>query len=125
MALLLHAGRTRPHWWSRRRSPAPPPPGWIDVAAADELLHSGRLVVAVLGTAVLLVNTRRGVFAVENRCPHRGTPLAGGAVRATAITCPMHGWRYDLRSGACLNHPAALRTWPARITAGRVWLSAG
>jgi nitrite reductase [NAD(P)H] small subunit len=101
----------------------------LDVASADELMRYGRLVVTprALGVPVLLVRTRRGVFAVENQCPHRGTPLIDAAVRGTTLTCSMHGWRYDLRSGRCVGGgpgatTAPARTWPAQVMGGRVWL---
>jgi nitrite reductase/ring-hydroxylating ferredoxin subunit len=100
----------------------------LDVASADDLLRHGRLVVSPegLGTAVLLLHTRRGVFAVENQCPHRGSPLVDARVRGATLTCSMHGWRYDLRSDRCVSRPghpiAPARTWPVYIADGRVWL---
>jgi nitrite reductase (NADH) small subunit len=96
----------------------------VDVASAEDLARHGRLVVTPpeLGTAILVVLTRRGVFAVENRCPHRGARLDDADIRGRSVTCAMHGRRYDLRSGRCSSGANAtpLRTWPARIVAGRV-----
>ena len=104
--------------------PSAPAGDGVDVASAEELLRHRRLVVTQedLGTAILVVLTRRGVFAVENRCPHRGAPLDDAGIRGRTVTCPMHGRRYDLRSGRCSNGAttAPLRTWPARIVDGRV-----
>ncbi|MBV9325285.1 MAG: Rieske (2Fe-2S) protein [Chloroflexi bacterium] len=40
------------------------------------------------------------VFALENTCPHRGGPLAGGKLVAGEIACPWHGFRFDPRTGA-------------------------
>jgi nitrite reductase/ring-hydroxylating ferredoxin subunit len=109
-------------WWK------PPIGEPVDVASADDLARDGRLVVSPpgLGADVLLVSTRRGVFAVENRCPHRGALLEDAAVDGRTVTCPMHGRRFDLRSGRCTGGPATspLRTWPAWIADGRVFLQA-
>ena len=115
-----------PRLWRRpaRELAGRPSAPAVDVASAAELVRHGRLVLTPpeLGTAILVVLTRRGVFAVENRCPHRGARLDDAAVRGRTVTCPMHGRRYDLRSGRCSNGATAapLRTWPARIVGGRV-----
>jgi len=43
-------------------------------------------------------------YAVENFCPHKGAPLADGTLRGHSVECDWHGWRFDLRTGACLNN---------------------
>jgi len=43
--------------------------------------------------------------AVENRCPHRGGYLADGIVRGGQVLCPLHGWGFDLATGACSTRP--------------------
>jgi nitrite reductase/ring-hydroxylating ferredoxin subunit len=44
-------------------------------------------------------------YAVENFCPHKGAPLADGNLFGHEVECDWHGWRFDLRTGACLNRP--------------------
>ncbi|MDE1921300.1 MAG: nitrite reductase small subunit NirD [Candidatus Omnitrophica bacterium] len=39
------------------------------------------------------------LFAIENRCPHRGGPLAEGIIGATQVVCPLHGHKFDLTTG--------------------------
>jgi 3-phenylpropionate/trans-cinnamate dioxygenase ferredoxin subunit len=101
----------------------------LDVASAAELTRRRRLVVAPPGldTTVLLLRTWRGVYAVENRCPHRGAPLVGARINhfARTITCPSHGRRFDLRSGRCVSSSATMpvRIFTAWIADGRVLLS--
>jgi len=60
---------------------------------------SGQLVVEHGGCQILVCRSGAGFFAIENVCPHQGAPLLGGKVRGTAIFCPLHGVRFDLRSG--------------------------
>jgi nitrite reductase/ring-hydroxylating ferredoxin subunit len=56
-----------------------------------------------LGSKVVLVcRTEGGVFAVENRCPHYESALFGGALSGETIRCPMHGAKFDLRTGESL-----------------------
>jgi nitrite reductase (NADH) small subunit len=65
---------------------------------------------AILGDAVLAVFHAEGeLHAIDGICLHAGGPLAEGYVSGHVVTCPWHGWQYDLRTGAnCLN--ARIRT---------------
>jgi nitrite reductase (NADH) small subunit len=49
--------------------------------------------------SVAVFHVEEGFYAVENVCPHQGGPLADGWLEGTTITCPWHGWCFDLRSG--------------------------
>lgn len=74
----------------------------------------------VLGKRALAVFRGRGgdVFATQATCPHRAGPLAEGLLGGTTIVCPMHGYRFDVATGAPIgggNACTALRIYPARI----------
>ena len=45
-----------------------------------------------------------GVHATDPYCPHRKGPLADGLVGAGTVTCPFHGYRFDLRTGSAIGH---------------------
>ncbi|MBS1870332.1 MAG: Rieske 2Fe-2S domain-containing protein [Actinobacteria bacterium] len=73
---------------------------WVAVGrAADVPLWEGRRV-TVDGRRVAIFRTEEGVHAVSADCPHAGGPLQDGLVADGCVTCPLHGWRFDLRSGA-------------------------
>jgi nitrite reductase/ring-hydroxylating ferredoxin subunit len=55
--------------------------------------------VQVEGTAVALANIAGQFHAINNICVHRGGPLADGPLEGTVVTCPWHGWEYDVRTG--------------------------
>ena len=77
------------------------------------------------GLDIAIFRSRAGaVHAVENRCPHRGGPLADGMLAGDRVVCPFHGFRYDLHTGEC-DQPAscAARTFSARVHNGWVLLS--
>ncbi len=58
-------------------------------------------------------------YCVENFCPHKGAPLADGRLSGHSVTCDWHGWRFDLRTGACLNRPAdAVETYEVVVEDG-------
>jgi nitrite reductase/ring-hydroxylating ferredoxin subunit len=59
------------------------------------------------GTELALFHTGGEFYAVDNSCPHRGSPLAAGNLCGAAVECDWHGWRFDLRTGACLTHAGA------------------
>jgi len=61
--------------------------------------------VTVNGEEVMLFRRRDEVFAIGNQCPHQGGSLCDGWVEGEIITCPLHGWEFDLRSGACMTVP--------------------
>ena len=78
---------------------------WHDVGSiADVPLFEGRVAV-VDGARVAVFRTADGLFALDAACPHAGGPLSDGIVAGGCVTCPLHGWRFDLRTGACADKP--------------------
>lgn len=100
---------------------------WIRVtAAADIPLREGRAV--KLGDAdVAIFNLGERFVAIENRCPHRGGPLADGILSSQGgsltVTCPLHNWRVCLESGQVLKptaESACQRRYPVKVEDGVV-----
>jgi nitrite reductase/ring-hydroxylating ferredoxin subunit len=93
------------------------------VALHREALRPGGVSeVVVGGRAVAVACTAEGTFrAVGASCPHAGGPLAEGDVRGEILTCPYHGWRFDLRDGRCLDEPGeSVPTFPVEIVGDAV-----
>jgi 3-phenylpropionate/trans-cinnamate dioxygenase ferredoxin component len=97
-------------------------PRWTDAGPANLALAA--LQCRTVGAVRLLIVRDGGGawFAVAPECSHANLPLAGGRVRGSAILCPHHGARFDLRSGRALGPPAwtGIASWPAREADGRV-----
>lgn len=56
------------------------------------------------------------VVATNGRCPHAAGPLHNGDVEGTTLTCPWHGWTFDLRTGVCDEDPElVLERYPVRV----------
>ena len=53
------------------------------------------------GMEVALFNAGGEFYAIENFCPHKGFPLADSRLYGNIVECDLHGWRFDIRSGAC------------------------
>ena len=91
------------------------------VALLSEVPSLGKKLVNVAGQDILLVNVKGTVYAVENECPHQGAPLAGAMVKDGHLSCPRHGYHFELKDGSCKDHPEfVLKTWPVRIEGDQI-----
>ena len=79
-----------------------PGTGWVEIGRLDDIPRRGaRRVIRPDGAPDVAV-FRTGddeVFALIDRCPHRGGPLSEGIVQGRAVACPLHGWVIELDSG--------------------------
>ena len=98
----------------------------IDIGALDDVPREGaRLVRAATGCVAVFRTADDRVFALDDRCPHKGGPLSEGIVHGTKVTCPLHAWVFDLSTGAAQGaDEGVVRTYPARTEGGRVFLDA-
>ena len=78
----------------------------------------GATVELLNGRELALYNVGGEFYAIENFCPHKGAPLADGRLCGHAVECDWHGWRFDLRTGDCLTHRAAVETYEVVIEDG-------
>lgn len=86
------------------------------VAKISEVPNFGKKVVSVSGREVLLVNLKGVIYAVENECPHQGSPLTAAVVKDGYLSCPRHGYRFSLADGRCAEHPeCVLATFPVQL----------
>ncbi len=100
---------------------------WIRVTAAADIPPREGRAVKLGDTVVAIFNLGDRFVAIENRCPHRGGPLADGIVSshggAVTVTCPMHNWRICLESGQVLkptSETACQRSYPVKVEDGVV-----
>lgn len=61
----------------------------------------------VEGKAVALANVDGQFHAIDGVCIHRGGPLGDGTLEGSVVTCPWHGWQYDVRTGRVGQNPSA------------------
>lgn len=71
------------------------------VAKKTEIPTGTGKVVEVAGKTVAVFNCEGMFYAIDNTCKHRGGPLGEGSLSGTTVTCPWHGWEYDVSSGEC------------------------
>lgn len=96
---------------------------WVVACRLADIPPGCRKLVRIDTLEVALFNFNGTVYAIKNRCPHRGGPLIRGFLDATGgIKCPLHGWRFDLRDGSS-QRPACATTYPVKIEEGFLYLS--
>lgn len=98
---------------------------WKDICAVEDIPRLGARVVRREGRpGIALFRTADDkVFALLDRCPHKGGPLSQGIVFGERVACPLHNWTIGLADG-CAQAPdeGCTERFPVRIEAGRVML---
>jgi nitrite reductase (NADH) small subunit len=73
---------------------------WIDVAACENIPLQGARRVMIGDVPVAIFASQDGdIFALIDRCPHKGGPLSQGIVHGRAVACPLHNWSISLETG--------------------------
>ncbi len=97
---------------------------WIEVGMLDDIPRQGARVVRRADGDIAVFRTLEDeVFALRDRCPHKGGHLSQGMVHGHKVTCPMHDWKISLDTGmAVAPDEGCAARFPVRIEDGRVFL---
>jgi len=97
---------------------------FIRVADMTEIPDPGKTLVEVDGEMVALFHVEGRFYAIDDVCTHDGGPLADGELRDHKISCPRHGAKFDIRTGAALTMPAvrATRAHDVKVEGNGVWV---
>ena len=74
-------------------------PDWIPIAEASECLPGTSSERVADGRMVAIANVDGTLHAIDGLCPHQGGPLGTGQLCGTVLTCPWHGWQFDVTTG--------------------------
>lgn len=91
----------------------------VEVAKVEEVAVGKSIAVACGKEDIAIFNIDGTFFACTNRCPHAGAPLQNGFLTGTVITCPWHGWRFDLAAGPDAPKDGVLR-YPVTVDGDRL-----
>ncbi len=72
---------------------------WIEVGTKSDFPQGDPVNITVDQRNLVVCNVGGELCAVENVCPHAGMPIGQGELRGAALTCPFHGYTYDVRTG--------------------------
>ena len=97
---------------------------WIEIGALNDIPVLGSRVVRTASGDIAVFRTHDDeVFALDDRCPHKGGPLSQGIVHNKRVTCPLHNFVIELRSGvAVAPDEGCTRAHPAKVENNIVWL---
>ena len=98
---------------------------WIQVGRVDEIPRQGaRIVATTAGDIAVFRTSDDEVFALRDKCPHKGGPLSQGIVHGKRVACPLHDWKINLETGiAAAPDEGCAARYPVRVTNGMVSLS--
>ena len=94
---------------------------FVAVARAEEIPPGTGKQVAIGARAIAVFNVGGAFYAMDGACVHEGGPVGEGALDGATVTCPRHGYRYDVTSGRLITDRArGLRKHDARVVDGIV-----
>ncbi len=94
------------------------------VAEVDSVKESRGLKVVVDGEEIVLFKVDNQICAIANHCPHQHfQKLHEGMFENGIVTCPMHGWAYDVRTGISTNADGRVKTFLTEVKNGKVFVN--
>ena len=99
---------------------------FIDVCGVGEIAPDSSRPARAGGKDLALFNVEGTIHVLENSCPHQGAALTGGKLCGRHVTCPAHGLRFDVTTGAMAVAPSVtVKKFPVKIDGGRVLVDVG
>ncbi len=99
-------------------------PRFVRVAAVTDVPPGSGTVVHADGRAIALFNVDGSFYAIDNTCLHRGGPVGEGDLEGVVVTCPWHGFQYDVTTGRNILDPdVGLQTFLVRVENGDVLIA--
>ena len=80
---------------------------FVRVTGTTDVAPGSGVVAEVNGQSVAVFNVDGTYYAIDNTCVHRGGPLGEGELEGDTVTCPWHGWQYNVKTGVSLTNPSA------------------
>lgn len=80
---------------------------FVRVAGTGDVQPGHGMVAEINGKSLAVFNVDGVFHVIDNTCAHRGGPLGEGEVEGNVVTCPWHGWPFDIATGTCVKNPSA------------------
>ena len=88
---------------------------FVKVANVNEIKPGQGRPVNVDGIEIAVFNVGGTFYAIDNTCKHRGGPLGEGELDGNIVTCPLHGWQYNVTNGNCVTMPAHVQSFEVKV----------
>ncbi len=97
---------------------------FVRVATVKEIPAGQGRMFAVSGRQIAVFNVGGAFHAIDNVCRHQQGPLAEGDLDGCVVTCPWHGWTYDVTSGTTPDDPEArLDCFEVKVEGGEIFIA--
>lgn len=97
---------------------------FVQAARVSDIAPGSIKDVNVGGTEVALANVGGRFYAISNTCLHRGGPLGQGALEGKIVTCPWHGWQFDVTTGkVALNDSVGVACYATELRGDEVYIN--
>jgi len=98
---------------------------WIEVGKVSDIAMLGSRIVKKGNLEIALFRTENDkIYALKNKCAHKGGPLSEGIVHDCYVTCPLHNWVFDLNNGKATGvDKGKVATYPVKVENGIIFLS--
>lgn len=100
----------------------------------DKMIKIGRLsdipegegrIFRLNGGEIAIFRLESGIVAIDNRCPHQNGPLADGIIAGDHVICPLHGHRFNLKTGESLGDDERIKTYPVFVEGDEIFIEDG
>lgn len=99
--------------------------GHIVLADVNDIPEGKSLEIAAAGRIFAVYNVKGEFHVIDGICPHAGGPLGKGMLRGNIVTCPWHGWQFNVATGKhCLNDRICQETFACRVVDGKICVDA-
>lgn len=98
---------------------------WLEIGRLEDIpRRAARVVKTARGDIAIFRTMDDQVFALDDKCPHKGGPLSQGIVQGESVTCPLHNWVISLRAGEAQGaDQGCTRAIAVKLQEGRILLS--
>lgn len=98
---------------------------WIAIGQIADIPQRGARSINTPGGKVAVFRTADDrVFAIDDRCPHKGGPLSQGIVHGASVTCPLHNWVISLETGKAQGaDEGCVRTIPIKVEGSQIYIA--
>ena len=98
---------------------------WIEIGAVKDIPRQGARVIRTAAGDIAVFRTATDeIFALRDRCPHKGGQLSQGIVYGKKVACPLHNWSIHLDSGeAVAPDQGCAASFPVKVVGGQIYIS--
>ena len=97
---------------------------WIDIGKLNDIPKLGaRVIETDAGNIAIFRTAEDEVFALRDKCPHKGGPLSQGIVHGKRVACPLHDWKIQLDTGLAVSpDEGCAASFPVRLEGETIYL---